>query len=382
MQAALTPGQAAARARLAEAFQADELAPTRAGLAAGDLSVGHAGVIVRAMDTLAQRPEPLDPDTAAEAQALLVGAAAQVDSTQLAILAKRLTFRLTPDAADRLAKDEDAQERAREAYLFQERSGMWRLSALLPPVAGAKLRAALDPLAAPAPTTEDGPDPRSGRQRMADALARLAHLALAARPGTPGALPTQGGAATRMLITTDLDTALARMGVAGNVGQAGLAPGELATGEPGGWPLSPLTVQTLACDAEIVPVLLDSTGNPLDVGRTRYPFPPKIRRAIEIRDKHCTFGNCRVPPQWCDVHHLTPFSQGGKTSAENGTILCGPDHRRVHAAGWTGELTNGHIRWRQPTTGQGFTNTRITQTERAIDQLARRWLLRNPHLRQ
>jgi hypothetical protein len=211
---------------------------------------------------------------------------------------------------------------------------------------------------------------------MADAFTRLAHLALAARPGTPGALPTQGGAATRMLITTDLDTALARMRTAGS------APGELATGEPGGYPLSPLTVQTLACDAEIVPVLLDSAGNPLDVGRTRYPFPPKIRRAIEIRDRHCTFGNCRVPPQWCDVHHLTPFSQGGVTSAENGTILCGPDHRRVHAAGWTGELTNGHIRWRQPTTGQTTYNDPTRQIEHAITDLARRWLQRNPHLRQ
>ena len=71
--------------------------------------------------------------------------------------------RLDPHAADRLARDEDAQQDAREAYLVQERSGMWLLRALLPPVAGAALCTALDPLAAAGAGRR--PEPRTGDRR-------------------------------------------------------------------------------------------------------------------------------------------------------------------------------------------------------------------------
>ncbi len=57
-----------------------------------------------------------------------------------------------------------AQHGAREAYLFQESTGMWQLSGPLPPVTGAALMAALDPLAGPEPATDGTPDPRSHRQ--------------------------------------------------------------------------------------------------------------------------------------------------------------------------------------------------------------------------
>ena len=62
----------------------------------------------------------------------------------------RVRYRLDRDAPERLAREEDAQERAREAYLVQDPNGMWHLEATLPPVTGAALHAVLDPLARPA----------------------------------------------------------------------------------------------------------------------------------------------------------------------------------------------------------------------------------------
>jgi hypothetical protein len=137
----------------------------------------------------------------------------------------------------------------------------------------------------------------------------------------------------------------------------------------------------LSCDAVVIPVLTDGFGRALDVGDTIYPFPPKIRRAVEVRDLHCTFDGCTAKPAWCHVHHLTPFSRGGSTSEDNGALLCGRHHRFVHAHGWTGTIVDGHVVWRPPDPDQEqFCNARIQGFERALRDLARRWLDRNPHL--
>ena len=172
------------------------------------------------MTALRTQAEPVDLQTRSEAQELLLGTAAQVDAAQLGKAGARIRFRLDRGAAERLAKDEDAQERAREAYLFQDSDGMWRLQAALPPVAGAALHAVLDPLAKPAPAGETGFDGRSGKQRLADALTLLAETTLAARAGAPNALPSPGRCPHPAGAAGSVETVLAR------AGGAGVAPGE------------------------------------------------------------------------------------------------------------------------------------------------------------
>jgi hypothetical protein len=378
----VTASVACARAGLAEAFgtaakPTPEHAPTREAFAAGAISPGHAGVIVRTMDALDKIPE-VDPKTRAEVQELLLGAAGQVDPAQLGKAGARVRHRLDPDAAARLARDEDAQQEQREAYLIQESTGMWHLRGYLPPLAGAALQAALDPLTAPQPAADGTPDPRPGRHRMADGLHLLAELSLAAGAGQPGALPRRAGASTRLIVTADLSAVLADLTTAN--GLSGVVPGVVDTGEPGGWELSPLAVQTLSCGAEVLPILLDDhTGRPLDVGTTRYPFPPKIRRAIETRDQHCTFKACHAKPPWCHTHHLTRYPDG-PTAEANGTLLCGRHHRFVHAHGWIGRIVDGHVRWRPPDADDEIGNAFTQEFEQDLKRLALRWISRNQQL--
>ena len=124
--------------------------------------------------------------------------------------------------------------------------------------------------------------------------------------------------------------------------------GLLETGQPGGHEISPLTTQVLACAAEVVPMLLDdATGRPLDVGRTRYPFTPAIRRAIGSGTSTAPSPAARPNPPGA-THHLLPYSRGGTTAEGNGALLCGWHHRFVHAHGWTATLIDGHIVWRPP----------------------------------
>ncbi|MFL6099195.1 MAG: DUF222 domain-containing protein, partial [Actinomycetales bacterium] len=360
------------------------LAPTREAFGSGELNVSQAGAITRTMCALDQVPD-VDGTTWGEAQQLMLGEAARLDAGQLAKLGVALRHRLDPDAADRLARDEDAQQHLRQATLSQEPSGMWWLTATLPAKDGALLQTALDSLAQPRPAADGEVDPRSRGQRMADALTGLAELSLAQRAGQPGGLPSRHGSPVRMIVTADLATLKAdptRKGA-----QAGAPMAVVETGEPGGWEISPLEAQTLLCDAELVPAVLDDHGRALDVGESQYRFPPKIRRAIEIRDRHCTFPNCSAPPPWCHAHHLVAFGRdgkpGGATSEANGTLLCGRHHRHIHATGWTGRLLDGHVQWQPPTPGAppAEPNDHLRHLETALRQLATRWLNRNPHLR-
>ena len=128
-------------------------------------------------------------------------------------------------------------------------------------------------------------------------------------------------------------------------------------------------MQELACDAEIVPVLTDDTGRPLDVGKTRLPVPTQNPHAIEVRDRHCTFEGCTAPPTWCHTHHLVRYPDG-PTSEANGTLLCGRHHRFVHAKHWQGRLLDGHILWRPPGTDDDIGNAYDQHFERLLRQLA------------
>jgi hypothetical protein len=65
--------------------------------------------------------------------------------------------------------------------------------------------------------------------------------------------------------------------------------------------LAPETVRKVACDAAIIPAVLGSTSEVLDLGRTRRLVTPGLFNALALRDKGCTFPGCSRPPSWCDV---------------------------------------------------------------------------------
>ncbi|HZU80110.1 MAG TPA: DUF222 domain-containing protein [Acidimicrobiales bacterium] len=56
-------------------------------------------------------------------------------------------------------------------------------------------------------------------------------------------------------------------------------------------------------------------------------FSGATRRAIELRDRRCTYEFCDVPLERCQCDHVVPFSEGGPTTQENGRLLC-PFHNR------------------------------------------------------
>ena len=84
----------------------------------------------------------------------------------------------------------------------------------------------------------------------------------------------------------------------------------------------------LACDAKIIPAVLGSKSQVLDVGAAARLFPTAVRRAIVLRDKGCVWPGCDRPAGWCDAHHVDFWANGGPTSFDNGVLLCRRHHTR------------------------------------------------------
>ena len=109
----------------------------------------------------------------------------------------------------------------------------------------------------------------------------------------------------------------------------------------------PSAVRRLACDAAILPIVLGSDSQPLDVGTEQRYVTRYIRRALIKRDKGCVV--CKAPPWQCHAHHLIHWIDGGPTSITNLVLLCAGHHRAVHAGQWAITITGGIVAVTRPT---------------------------------
>ncbi|HEX3813911.1 MAG TPA: HNH endonuclease signature motif containing protein, partial [Mycobacteriales bacterium] len=86
--------------------------------------------------------------------------------------------------------------------------------------------------------------------------------------------------------------------------------------------------------ATIIPILLGSEGEPLDVGRATRTIPPGIRRAIAARDLGCIHPDCDAPAPRCEAHHVQHWTNGGPTALNNLVLLCPRHHWTIHHDQW------------------------------------------------
>ncbi|MDI3211962.1 HNH endonuclease signature motif containing protein [Arthrobacter sp. AL12] len=173
-------------------------------------------------------------------------------------------------------------------------------------------------------------DQRTRPQRLLDGLVGACKVALAA-----GDLPAAGGLRPQVMVTIDYRDLLERLGAAEAETRA---PGSNAGTLMFTGPVSASTVRKLACDADIIPIVLGGQGRILDIGRTSRVFPPHIRKAITARDRGCAFPQCAIPAPWCEAHHINYWSRGGSTATENAALLCSYHHHLIHKEQWTIEL--------------------------------------------
>ncbi|WP_328523775.1 HNH endonuclease signature motif containing protein [Kribbella sp. NBC_00359] len=111
--------------------------------------------------------------------------------------------------------------------------------------------------------------------------------------------------------------------------------------------LSAATIRRLACDAKVIPLVLGSKSEPLDVGRAERLVTGAMRRALNARDRGCVV--CGAPPVQCDAHHLESWIDGGATAVHNLCLLCRRHHVDLHAGDWIITITDGEVHVARPT---------------------------------
>ena len=94
------------------------------------------------------------------------------------------------------------------------------------------------------------------------------------------------------------------------------------------------TVRRLACEAEILPVVLDGRSVPIDVGRSKRLATMHQRRALEAIHPTCAIPDCEVKFDHCNVHHIDYWENGGTTDLNNMVPLCSRHHHAAHEGGW------------------------------------------------
>ena len=109
--------------------------------------------------------------------------------------------------------------------------------------------------------------------------------------------------------------------------------------------LSATEVRILACDAQIIPAVLGSKGEVLDLGRANRLITPGLRDYLIARDKGCTYPGCSAPPSWCDGHHIIHWARGGPTDRDNLALLCRHHHTVVHRHDHTATVDDDGVHW-------------------------------------
>lgn len=238
----------------------------------------------------------------------------------------------------------ERQRRARGAGWQRDHEGMLRLWAKLDPEVGAAVEAGLEALRRQ--YWLDDKQVRNGRrtpaQRDADVLAyALAGITLTdtdtaavdrlharVRQDRQHADETSRGedlSIGRRLPPTQISVLIELDALRGQTDAVGLTDA--------GIELPPEVVRRLACDAEIIPMILGGPGGSADIGRCHRTVPLRLRRLLIARDRHCRWPGCSEPPSRCDAHHVHHWIDGGPTDLDNLVLLCHTHHHYLHQHG-------------------------------------------------
>lgn len=229
------------------------------------------------------------------------------------------------------AEDPAAVFHSRELTCYFDDDGMLVIQGRLAADQGAIFMQAMDTLREP-PDKHEIDD--TYRSNAADALAQMAELALREQTGssrTADHYQVRIGVSAETLLNQAVDYA-----------KPGSAPAI-----DNGPTISLQTLQRLGCDCSVVSVIEDREGNPLSVGRKTRTVPPALRRALDRRDGGCCFPGC-TQTRHLDAHHVTPWSQGGKTELANLVLLCRKHHTWLHEGGYGMQVTEGGLQFTTP----------------------------------
>ena len=314
-QTRLTTGEANRRTKLAETLAKHDL--TREAVAKGEVLAEQALVIGAAVAYL----DDEHADQRAPAEEHLVEKAAEFDAHGLRELGQRLVQVINPDAADEheaklLAKQGARARKKAEFRMWDDDEGLSHGRFTLPEAQASMLRKALNALASPkhVRATEgagsydfEKPTPQKLGWAFGEYVERYPVDRLA----------KMGGLAATVVITAEAEV---------------FTKGTMKVGiTDAGVKVSPGQLLRWACEAKVMPAVLDKNGHVLDLGRSHRLHTPAQRLAITLEQKTCQHPTCDTLGAFCHVHHTNPWSNGGETNTDEAVLLCPFHHHQAHS---------------------------------------------------
>jgi hypothetical protein len=190
---------------------------------------------------------------------------------------------------------------------------------------------------------------RTPAQLRHDALRDLLLLAIRS-----SSLPATGGIVATILLTmtpAQLADLASRPGTRRDAltrDEQPRAPGDRLVPTGHGALINLDALRPLLGDAQIIPVALGRTRRIEAYGDKHRIFSENQRLALAARDLGCSFPGCTVGPAWTEAHHVVPWSTGGRSTVDNGTLVCSAHHRHFEGNGWECVMLGGLPHWVPP----------------------------------
>ena len=295
----LMPGQASIRLCVGEQLEA--MPKVAEALSSGRIGFQSAAIICSLRSKLREELRPnIDEDWWVEQ-------ASGSSVRDLRWLEEHTRYVIDPDSFDRQV-EEDWERRF---LSISESGGMFHISGVLDREGGTALESAIQSLS----KRLGAGDPRTPKQRRADAIVEVAYHAMG-----KGTLPKRHGVRPHVSVQTTIE---------GLRGEVGASLSHLNNGIP----ISSKTVQRLSCDGTLHRVL-KADSMVIDVGRAKRTAQPAQWRGLKARHETCAGPGCDRPLSWTAAHHVEFWAHGGKTALPKLLPLCYYHHRLVHEGGW------------------------------------------------
>ena len=153
--------------------------------------------------------------------------------------------------------------------------------------------------------------------------------------------------ASTLLVTMTQEALLTGDGTA-TTGSGGPPANEGVAGG-GGTVLHAKTAREWASgDTLVQPVWINTDRRIEALGTPCRIFTRQQRHAMITRDGGCSFPGCDAPPQYCEAHHVIPWTDGGPTHIDNGCLLCAYHHREFERLGRACQMLNRLPHWIPP----------------------------------
>jgi len=269
-----------------------------------DVGVDTGQALVRTMRRIEHRPELAGALADGSASFDRIEAASRIDDADSDPLLQHLDVNgVRREGAKRARTTSEHEQRTfLDRHLVMQPTldeSWWKLWGGLDGVIGAIVDSALTEAADRLPVDPETPRANDTAWRRATALAQLC----------VGDEPPPA----QITVFIDADVAAASDGKAGVYLETGPGIGRLA-------------LEGILCESVTEVTLNADGGEPMRYGRRSRTIPPQLRRAILHRDgNRCVIDGCDSRNR-LQIHHVTPWSQGGRTDPGNLIALCWYHH--------------------------------------------------------